>query len=47
VHHRANDISCSILTDVVKCSDILEECTGLIEVDAKVIWGKKCVGHIG
>jgi hypothetical protein len=39
---------------VVKCFDILEEFTasifketGLIEVDATVIWRKKCVGYIG
>jgi hypothetical protein len=31
---------------VVIYFDILEECTGLIAVDAEVIWRKKCVGHI-
>jgi hypothetical protein len=43
-----------LLCVVVKCSDILEEftasifkVTGLIEVDATVIWRKKCVGYIG
>jgi len=39
---------------VVKCFDVLEEftasifkVTGLIEVDARVIWRKKCVGYTG
>jgi len=43
-----------LLCVVVKCFDILEELiasifkvTGLIEVDATVIWRKKCVGYIG
>jgi len=43
-----------LLCVVVKCFDISEEftasifkVTGLIEVDATVIWRKKCVGYVG
>jgi len=43
-----------LLCVAVKCFDISEELiasifnvTGLIELDATVIWRKKCVGYIG